>query len=116
MVVPRKSFGELRNEKNSEQKKKSNEEKTSAPKCHKQRESKLYLFFFGKWLADSDQSSGFHNSLWEVPKTCSHKCELNMMFCCIDHKESVRIQDFAIKQKDDEPLKATQGHSSFDWL
>ena len=72
------------------------------------------LIFFGKWLADSDRSSGFHNSNWKVPKTCSHNCELNMMFCCIDHKESVRIQDFAIKQRTishSRPLKATQGHS-----
>ena len=94
---------QLSNEKNSEQKKKSNEEKTSDPTCHKQRESKLYF--------QIDRPSGFHNSLWKVPKTCSHNCELNMMFCCIDHQESVRMQGFAIKQKDDQPLKATQAEA-----
>ena len=79
------------------------------------REQTVFIFSESGWLIQIDLVDFTIRSLWKVPKTCSYNCELNMMFCGIDHKESVKIQNFAIKQKDDQPLKATQALTGLEW-
>ena len=98
-----------------QRKKNHNKKRNQTKKKHRlpnvtNKERANCTYCFRKVLADSDRSSGFHNSLWKVPKTvtCSHSCEVNMMFCCIDHEESVKIQYFSYQTKG---RSATQGHS-----